>query len=243
MALFNSSPFMNEDKYQNVLDAPVAMEGKMTVAGAVNKTLILTGLLLATATVGFLIPNVAFIAVGGIVGFIVVLVAGFKPHLSTYLAPTYAIFKGLVVGTVTAYYANAFDGLVFNAIISTIGILAAMLFIYKSRIIVVTEKFRAGVMMAFMGIALVYLVNFVLWLCGIQIPMLHQGGTLGICISVGVIIVATLKLLVDFDTIEKGAEYGSPKYMEWYSAMGLLVTLVWLYFELLRLLAMLARER
>ena len=243
MALFNSSPFMNEDKFQNVLDAPMAVEGKMSVAGAVNKTVLLTGLLLITAAISYQMPNMIFLAGGGIIGFIVVLVAAFKPHLSKYLAPTYALCEGLFVGTISAMYAASFDGIVFNAFISTVGILAAMLFIYRSRIIEVTQRFRTGVVAATMAIALAYLVNFVLSLFGVSMPMMHQGGMFSILISVGVIVVATLNLLLDFDNIEKGAQHGAPKYMEWYSAMGLLITLVWLYLELLRLLSKIARDR
>ena len=243
MALFNSSPFMNEEKFQNVLDAPFAAEGKMTVSGAVNKSLILTGLLLLTSALGYFLPNTIFLWGGMIVGLIVVLIAAFKPHLSPYLAPAYAVFEGLAVGTISAVYAASFNGIVFNAFISTIGILGAMLFVYKSRIIEVTQKFRMGVFVATAAIALLYLVNFVLSMFGVSIPMMHEGGTMGILISVGVIVVATMNLLIDFDNIEKGAQYGSPKYMEWYSAMGLLITLVWLYLELLRLLSRISRSR
>ena len=244
MALFGSSnPLMSEEKFQNVLDAPFAEEGKMTVSGAVNKTLILTGLLLLTAGVGFLFPNPIFLIGGLIGGLIAVLVSAFKPHLSQYTAPAYALFQGLAVGTISAMYASLYAGIVFHAFISTVGILAAMLFIYKSRIIQVTEKFRYGVMMATMGIMLVYLVDFVLRLFHINMPFIHEGGGIGIAISIGIIVVATMNLLLDFDNIEKGAAHGAPKFMEWYSAMGLLVTLVWLYLELLRLLAKMARER
>ena len=244
MALFGSSnPLMSEEKFQNVLDAPFATEGKMTVSGAVNKTLILTGLLLLTSGIGFLFPNPIFLIGGLIGGLIAVLVSAFKPHLSQYTAPAYALFEGLAVGTISAMYASMYAGIVFHAFISTVGILAAMLFIYKSRIIQVTEKFRYGVMMATMGIMLVYLVDFVLRLFHVNMPFIHEGGGIGIAISVGIIVVATMNLLLDFDNIEKGAAYGAPKYMEWYSAMGLLVTLVWLYLELLRLLAKMARER
>ena len=243
MALFNSSPFMNEDKFQKVLDAPFAAEGRMTVSGAINKSFILTGLLLLTSAIGFFLFNPIFLWGGLIVGFIVVLIAAFKPHLSPYLAPAYAIFEGLAVGGVSFMYASVFNGIVLNAFISTVGILAAMLFIYKSRIIKVTQKFRVGVFAATAAIALVYLINIVLSFFGMSVPMLHESGTFGILISVGIIVVATLNLLLDFDNIEKGAMHGAPKYMEWYSAMGLLITLVWLYLELLRLLSKVSRSR
>ena len=244
MALFGSSnPFMNEEKYSNILDSSAAAEGTMTVSGAVNKTLILTGLLLLTSFVSFVMPNMVFLWGGAIGGFIVAMVAAFKPHLSKYLAPTYAVLEGLFVGTISAVYAASYAGIVFNAFISTVGILAAMLFIYKSRIIEVTQKFRMGVMAATASIALVYLVSMILGFFGINMPFLHEGGTVGIVISVAVIAVATMNLLLDFDNIEKGEMHSAPKYMEWYSAMGLLITLVWLYLEILRLLSKIARDR
>jgi uncharacterized YccA/Bax inhibitor family protein len=242
--MFRSSPFMRDSKYNQPLDAPLsAQESNMTIAGAVNKSFLLTFLLLTTGFIGFIMPNMAFLAGGGIIGFIVVLVASFKPQWSPVLAPTYAIFKGLAVGVVSAIYGGMYAGIVFNALTSTIGVLAAMLFIYKTGIIPVTDKFRSGLAMATMGIFVIYLLNIVLGFFGIQLPMLHQGGWFSILFSVGVIVVATLNLLTDFDTIERGAAHGAPKYMEWYSAMGLLVTLVWLYLEILRFLAMLAKER
>ncbi len=242
MALFGgSNPMMNEDKFTNLLDSQSIQRGeKMTVTGTVNKTVMLTIMLLATAGVGFLMPNLIFLYGGAIIGLIAVLVSIFRPQYSNIAAPVYAIFKGLAVGTISAAYAAAFDGIVFHAFISTIGILGAMLFIYKSRVIEVTEKFKFGIMMATAGIALVYVVDLVLHLFGINTPYLHEGGAIGIGLSVFVVIIATLNLLVDFDNIEKGAAHNAPKYMEWYSAMGLLVTLVWLYLELLRLMAKLA---
>lgn len=244
MALFGSSnPFMKEEKYQNILDVTATSEGTMTVSGAVNKTLILSALLILTSAISFIMPNMVFVWVGAIGGFIAALVAAFKPHLSRYLAPAYALLEGLFLGTISAVYAASFSGIVFNAFISTIGILVAMLLIYKSRIISVTEKFRMGVLAATGAIALLYLVSMVLRMFGIEMPFLHQGGMWGIGISVAIIVVATLNLLIDFDNIEKGEMYSAPKYMEWYSAMGLLITLVWLYLELLRLLSKVARER
>ena len=244
MALFGSSnPFMKEEKFKGLLDNEFATEAKMTVGGAVNKTLILTGLLLITSAIGFTMPNMMFLWVGGIGGLAAVLIASFKPHLSGYLAPAYALLEGLLVGTVSAIYAAAYSGIVINAFLSTVGILVAMLLIYKSGVIKVTERFRMGVFAATASIAFVYLLSFALSFFGIQIPYLHENSGVGILISVAIIVVATLNLLVDFDNIEKGEMYGSPQYMEWFSAMGLLVTLVWLYLEMLRLLSKISRSR
>jgi uncharacterized YccA/Bax inhibitor family protein len=241
MALFGgSNPMMQEEKYKNILDASFAREERMTVSGAVNKTLTLMGLLLLTASVGYFMPNMIFVWVGLIGGLVTTIWALFQPQKSNFLAPAYALLKGLALGTISAIYASMFDGIVFHAVISTLGILASMLFIYKSKIIEVTDKFRSGIAMAVGGIFFLYLINLVLSLFGVNMPFLHDSSPLSIGISIAVIVIATLNLLVDFDNIEKGAKYGAPKFMEWYSAMGLVVTLVWLYLELLRLLSKLA---
>lgn len=210
---------------------------KMTVQGAVNKTFILTGIMLFTAIFGYMFANPIFMWGGAIAGLIVVLIASRSPQKSGVLAPIYAALEGLFVGSVSAFYAAAFDGIILNAVSLTIAVLFMMLFIYKSGMIKVTGKFRTGVMMATGAIMLVYVVSFVLSFFGINVPYLHEGGTMGIIISLVIIGVASLNLLLDFDNFEKGEQYGSPQYMEWFCAMGLLITLVWLYIEILRLLA------
>jgi uncharacterized YccA/Bax inhibitor family protein len=241
MALFGSpNPMLKEEKFRNVLDAPFAIEGKMTVQGAVDKTLMMMGMLLFTGAIGYLMPNILFIAVGGIICFGVTIWANFQPQKSTFIAPIYALFKGLLLGSVTAGYAAAYDGIVIQAVLCTIGILGSMLLIYKSKIIQVTDKFRMGMGMAVGGIAFSYLIIFVLSLFGVNMPFLHSSSPMAIGMSVVILIIATLNLLINFDNIEKGARYGSPKYMEWYSAMGLVITIVWIYFELLRLMSKLA---
>jgi uncharacterized YccA/Bax inhibitor family protein len=241
MALFGgSNPMMQEEKFKGLLDASFAREEQMTVSGAVNKTLVLMGLLLFTGTIGYLFPNMIFMWIGIAGGLITTIWASFQPKNSTFLAPAYAIVKGLAVGTISAIYASMYEGIVFHAVISTIGILISMLFVYKSKIIQVTDKFRAGMAMAVGGIFFLYLINLGLYFFGIQMPFLHESSPIGIVINVVILIIATLNLLVNFDTIEKGAQEGAPKFMEWYSAMGLVVTLVWLYFELLRLLSKLS---
>ena len=215
----------------------------MTVDGAVNKSFLLGALLLVTAVYSFFYPSQVFMWGGAIGGLILVFVMSFKPKLSGTLAPVYALLEGLFVGSVTAIYAAGFGiGLVFNAILGTIAVLFMMLFVYKAGIIKVNQKFRAGVMMAGGAIMLVYLLNIVLGFFGMDIPYLHQGGPIGIGISVVIIGVASLFLLLDFDNIERGAAMGAPKYIEWFSAVGLIVTLVWLYFEILQLLSMLSRD-
>lgn len=246
--MFSSSgnPFMKEDAYRSSANGPldsgfITASERMTVQGAVNKSFILFGLMLLTSAASFVYAHPMLMWVGAIGGLVAVLVAVFKPHLSATVAPIYALLEGLFVGTITAVYGGAFGGgIIFNAIALTLGLLFTMLFIYKSGLIKVTSKFRMGVMMATGAVFLVYMLSMVLGFFGIQVPYLHQGGTLGIGISVVIIGIASFNLLLDFDNFEKGEQFGAPSYMEWFSAMGLLITLVWLYIEVLRLLSMLA---
>ena len=164
-------------------------------------------------------------------------IASFKTAWSPVLAPLYALAEGLFVGTVTAFYASAFDGIVFQAVSLTISMLFIMLFLYQARIIVVTQRLRSGIIMATVAVMVVYLASWGLSYFGIEVPYLHEGGIMGIGISVLIIGIASMNLLLDFDMFEKGEQLGAPKHMEWFAAMGLLVTLVWLYIEFLRLLS------
>jgi uncharacterized YccA/Bax inhibitor family protein len=209
----------------------------MTVQGAINKTFILASIMLVTAWFGFINPNPILIWGGAIAGFIVVLIASRRPQNSPVLAPLYAGLEGLFVGGVSAMYAQFFDGIIFQAVTLTMAVLFTILFIYKAGIIKVTNKLRSGIYMATGAIALVYIVNIVLSLFGINMPFLHDASPIGIGISLLIIGVAAFNLLLDFDNFEKGEQYGAPAYMEWFSGMGLLITLVWLYIEILRLVA------
>lgn len=149
----------------------------------------------------------------------------------------YALVEGFFLGAVSAVYEAKFGGIVFQAVLLTFGTLMAMLLAYRSGLIKATENFKLGVMAATGGIALLYLISFALSFFGIHIPMIHEGGTFGIVFSLFVVVIAALNLVLDFDLIEHGVEQGAPKYMEWYGAFGLMVTLVWLYLECLRLLS------
>lgn len=247
---FSSSrnPFMKEEAYRDssneILDADMTQAHvigeKMTVAGAVNKSFILFGILLITTFFSFTNPHPVLMWGGAIGGLVVVLIAVWKRHLSPTLAPIYAALEGLFVGAITAVYAAAFEGIVFHAVTLTFALFFAMLFIYKTGIIKVTNKFRYGVVMATGAVLLVYVASWIMSMFGVNMPFLHEGGMMGIGISVVIIGIASLNLLLDFDNFEKGEKFGAPKYMEWFSAMGLLITLVWLYIELLRLLAILS---
>ncbi len=238
--LQSHNPVMNEKAYQaaSAQTGPISTGDTMTVSGAVNKTILLGLLLLATSVWSFTVANPTLMWVGAIGGLIAVLVAVFKPNLSPILAPAYAGLEGLFVGSISAVYAGLYNGIIFQAVTLTIALLFAMLFLYKSGLIQVTQKFRSGVMMATGAVFLVYMLNLVLSFFGISVPFLHDTGLVGIGISVVIIAIASLNLLLDFDNFEKGEAYNAPAYMEWFSAMGLIITLVWLYVEILRLLAL-----
>jgi len=211
-------------------------EGTMTVQGAINKSFILFGLLLLTSVWSFQAPNYIFLIGGAIVGFILVMVGIFKPQYSNIIAPAYALAEGLFVGNVSAMYATQWGGIVVQAVSLTVMVLFIMLVIQKTGLVPVTDKFRTGVIMATGGILMVYILTMILGLFHIKIPYIHESGPIGIAFSIGVIGIASLNLLLDFDFIIKGEQYNAPKYMEWFSAMGLMITLIWLYFEMLRLL-------
>ncbi len=224
--------------------------GTMTINGTVNKTFILFFLLLLPASwswsqfMNSSNPSAAYPwIIGGSIGaLIIALVTVFNKRWAPISAPLYAICKGLVVGAVSAIYEQLYEGIVIQAVGLTLGVLFSLLLAYKSGWIKVTQNFRLGVVAATGSIFLLYLVSIGLSFFGLSIPFLHDSGPIGIGISVVIVIVAALNLVLDFDFIESGAERDAPKYMEWYGAFGLMVTLVWLYLELLRLLAKLNRR-
>ncbi|GAB2611123.1 Bax inhibitor-1/YccA family protein [Novilysobacter erysipheiresistens] len=217
----------------------------MTLNGTVNKTGLL--LLLCVFTAAFAwsqvstptgIVGAAPYMWGGLIGGLVLaLVTIFKKEWSPVTAPMYAIVEGLFLGAISAMYNHMYEGIVMQAVLLTFGTLFAMLFCYRSGLIKATENFKMGVAAATGGIFLVYLASMVLGMFGIQIPMIHESGLVGIGFSLVVVVVAALNLVLDFDFIETGVEKRAPKYMEWYGAFGLIVTLVWLYIEFLRLLS------
>jgi uncharacterized YccA/Bax inhibitor family protein len=214
----------------------------MTLVGTVNKTGIALLILLATAVLSW---NQAFgsaaviplMWVGSIGGFVTALVTVFKKELAPITTPLYAALEGLMLGAVSSFFERAYPGIVINAVALTLGTLAMLLLAYRSGLIRATENFKLGVFAATGGIALVYVVSMVMGMFGRAIPYIHESGPIGIGFSVFVVVIAALNLVLDFDFIERGAEQGAPKYMEWYGAFGLLVTLVWLYLEILRLLS------
>ena len=236
----SSNPMLKEESFKPKYDSSgmmISNDGNMTANGAVNKTILLFALLLITSSISYMMPSnfLLFVGAGGL--FVSFLAVGFKPHLAPYIAPMYALLHGLFVGTVTARYAYQFDGLVIQAVGLTFGTLAMMLMIYKSGIIKVTDKFRMGVSMAVGAVMLFYLVGWIGHMFDFQLPFIHDTGIMGIGFTAVIIVIASLNLLLDFDTFEKGEKEGAPAYMEWAAAMGLVFTIVWLYVEFLRLLS------
>ena len=249
MALMKTSnPALNVNSFR--VDRAVSGEA-MTLTGTVNKTGILLICVVATAAWSwsrfFHAPasDTAWplVAIGGIGGFIVAMVTVFKKQWSPISAPIYALLEGLALGGISAVFELRYPGIAMKAVGLTFGTLFVLLMAYHSGLIQVTEKFKLGVVAATGGIAVFYLMQFVLGFFGVRFAAINGSGVLGIGFSVVVVIVAALNLVLDFDFIESGVSAGAPKYMEWYGAFGLIVTLVWLYLEILRLLAKLNDRR
>ena len=245
----SGNPALKESTFLDLgSGAVVARDGEaMTLNGTINKTGILLLLTVLTAAFswnqalgpdGLPAPGFAVYMWGGAIGGLVLaLITVFKKTWSPVTAPLYALVEGFFLGAISAVYNAQFGGIVMQAVMLTFGILFALLFAYRSGLIKATENFKLGVVAATGGIALVYLATIALGFFGIKIPLIHESGLVGIGFSLFVVVIASLNLVLDFDFIETGVEQGAPKYMEWYGAFGLMVTLVWLYLELLRLLS------
>ena len=238
-----------------ISDGPISewrSANAMTVSGTATATGVLLVLLLAAAAFGWasVDPNAEYTGfptlaiVGIIVGFVCAIAVSFRPMLARWLGPVYALGEGFFLGVVSRAYDAAYDGIVVQAVGATLAVFATMLFLYRTRIIKVTDRFRRIVVTATIGLGIFYGVSLLISLfAGSEsISFLHSSSPLGILISVAAAGLAAMMLAVDFDVIEKGAAAGWPKGMEWYGAFGLLTTLVWLYLELLRLLAKLQRD-
>jgi len=242
----SSNPALGNKVFNNVgtLDASETM----TIRGTINKTILLSLLVFTSAILTWKLAMVQNILAGtlatvGVFGGLgMALVTIFKKDWAHITAPIYALLEGLFLGAISALINSYFPGIAFQAIGLTFGVLAVMLVLYKTRIIKVTSKFKKGIIAATGGIMLFYVVSLVMSLFGGNGINLMSMGWLGIGIQAVIVIVAALNLVLDFDFIENSATAGYPKQMEWYSAFGLMVTLVWLYLEILRLLTLLARS-
>ncbi len=233
----------------------VAGEETMTLNGTINKVGILTLLVLLGASFTWRLyfsqmdaetgkaAVLGWMIFGAIGGLIMALVTAFKREWSPYTAPIYAVLQGLFLGAISAFFNHLYgEGIVIKAVALTMGTLIMLLFAYKTKIIRATENFKLGVFAATGGIALVYFITFILSMFGVRVNFMYDSSPISIIISLVVIVVAALNLILDFDFIEQGTQANAPKYMEWYGAFGLMVTLIWLYIEFLKLLGKLSNR-
>lgn len=242
----SGNPALGESTFKNL--PALGASGTMTISGTVNKTFLL--LLLVALAAGFtwnhlgtpdaygFIPGLGtWVTVPSIAGFVLALVIIFKKTTAPYLAPAYAVLEGIAIGAISLAMEVQFPGIVIQAVGLTFGTLFCLLAAYRSGVIRATENFKLGVFAATGAVALYYIVAMVLSFFGFTAPLIHDSGMWGILFSAAVVVIAALNLVLDFDFIEQGEAAGAPKYMEWYGGFGLVVTLVWLYLEILRLLA------
>ena len=220
----------------------------MTINGTIQVTLFLGMLMLASAayvwmkfTQGFMDMAVMLTGIGGIVGFITALIVSFTRN--KVLVPVYAVCEGLFLGGISATFEASYPGIVIQAVVGTFAALFSMLVLYRMGLIKCSDKFRSVIFIATASIAVVYLVNFIGSFFGLHVPLINASSGAGIAISAGICVIAALNLIIDFDFIERGAQYMLPKDYEWYGAFGLMVTIVWLYLEIVRLLAKLSDRR
>ena len=248
-----SNPVLSEKIFRK--EAAIASTETMTVKGTAMKSLLLALIVFAGAAYTWKIfyesINPASIQPwmwGGVIGgFVVALIISFKPNLAQYLAPVYALLEGLFLGAISAMFNSAFaesaPGIVMNAVLLTMMTAFVMFLLYRSRLIKVNEKFTRIITAAIGAVMLYYVVTILLSLFGVNLIMLHNSGPLSIGISLVIVGIAAFTLMMDFNFIEKASAAGAPKYMEWYGAFGLMVTLIWLYLEILKLLAKFAGSR
>lgn len=251
MALFKSgNPTLQEKMFQNTIIIPG--QDAMTQRGALNKFFFLFLMVMASAYFTWgsfyngvnVMPWMIGSAIGGlIVAFAII----FKKEWAPYLAPAYGLLEGVFVGGISALYNNAFEkvapGIVMQAVGLTFGVVIAMYALYHFRIIKATQRLKSIIITATAGVAVFYLIAIVLRMFGIDIAFIHEGSNMGILFSLVIVAIAAMNLILDYDMIEQGAAMGAPKYMEWYCAFGLLVTIVWLYMEILRLLSKFASRK
>ena len=250
MAFFKSgNPALGEKAFTQSIS--ISGEETMTVKGTLNKfgilflmTMATAGLAWKMASSGVDIVTYMWVSVFATLGIGVIMTI--KKNLSPYLAPIYALVEGFFVGGISAYYNYAFEkiapDIITQAVALTFGVVIAMYGLYRFNIIRATPIFKKVIITATLGIGIFYLISIGLHFAHIDIPFIHEGSTIGIIFSLVVVGLAAMNLILDFDLIENGAKMGAPKYMEWYGSFALLVTIVWLYIEILRLLSKLARR-
>lgn len=239
----SGNPVLNDRSFPRATRGTA--DGLMTIEGTVNKTMLLLTICVATAawtwgrffSTGSVESISTLMWVGLLGGLVLAVVTAFRPVWAKVTAPAYAALEGLAIGGISAFFESKYPGIVIQAVGLTFGTLLCLLGVYRSGLIAVTENFKLGVVAATGAIALLYVVQIVMRMFGSDgMGFIHEGGVVGILFSLFVVAIAALNLVLDFDFIESGARDGAPKHMEWYGAFGLVVTLVWLYLEILRLL-------
>ncbi|MCA0988491.1 Bax inhibitor-1/YccA family protein [Guptibacillus algicola] len=239
----SGNPVLKNDIFQNTGE----QGDTMTLGGTVGKTFVLFLFLLGTAVYTWYRFSqgediIAMMMIGGIGALVVALITVFVKKAAPITAPIYAALEGFAIGGISAILESQFPGIVIQAAALTFSVMGVLLFLYAARIIKVTKNFRLMVVSATLAIFVVYLLDFVLnMFTTMTVPYLHSNGVIGIGISVFIVAIAALNLVLDFDFIERGVDARAPKYLEWYGAFGLMVTLVWLYIEILRLLQKIRR--
>jgi len=238
----SGNPALNKNAFKKLTGTG---SNTMTIDGTVNKTAFCLFILLFSAFYTYSTSNTGLIWIGFIGGFILAITTMFKKEWSPFTVPAYAGLEGLALGGISSLYNHMYAGIVQQAIFLTIGIFGTLLFAYKTKIIKATENFKLGVFAATGGIGIVYLISFIMSFFGdgLSIMNIQNASMMSVGFSFFVVIIASLNLVLDFDFIEEASEIGVPKYMEWYGAFGLMVTLIWLYLEILRLLAKLQSRR
>lgn len=249
MAIFKSgNPTLTEKMFDRSLQMEASMQGTMSVRGTLNKFGFLLLMIIAGAAYNWHLFEQGqngqlqvLMMVGAIGGLILAFAISFKPNWAGYLAPLYGLLEGLFIGGISAIlnaaFAKQYPGLVMQAVGLTFGVSLAVFLLYNFRIIRATEKFKSVIIASTFGIFLFYALTWILRLFGVNVSFVYDSSLISIGISLFVVAIAALNLVLDFDMIEQGAERGAPKFMEWYGAFGLMVTLVWLYFEILKLLS------
>ena len=240
----SSNPALNSNTFKNVVKKDsLHLNETMTIRGTVDKTALALSLLLISGYYCYFLGEQSLTLILTFIGFFLGLILFFttifKKSWAPFTVPFYSISQGFVLGGVSFYYNSQYEGIVLQAILLTILVLISMLFAYRSKIIKPTENFKLGVFSALMAVFLLYIVGFIMSFFGSGIPILNPNNSslISIGFSVIIVILGAFCLVIDFDFIEEGAEKGVPKYMEWYGAFGLLVTLIWLYLEIIKLLA------
>jgi len=249
MAIFKSgNPTLTEKMFNKSLEMDATLQGTMTVRGAINKFGFMMLMLIAGAAYNWHLfeemkqdtMNVLMM-VGIFGGLITAIAISFKPNWAPFLAPLYALLEGLFIGGISAImnysFKDSYPGLIMQAVGLTFGVAISMFILYNFRIIKATERFKSVIFTATLGIGIFYLLTMVLRMFGVNVSFMYDSSLLSIGISLFVVGIAALNLILDFDMIEQGAEQGAPKFMEWYGAFGLMVTIVWLYIEMLKLLS------